>query len=729
MQVGFQTVLAGALLAGLLPAQTTETFLFRAAGEADRVDVVLHVQRDASGQLLTARTEADALGRRVMLTATGAGRATEMNGQLELPLALAEQLLANPSQVKVSLDGSSVASFLERADFGTLTDSGNSLTVRSLVLRPEQFNPRAASVLADVSVSGTASAGPPVISALLPGTLEASTGQVAPGELIEITGTNFTSSRLDLRGWHGLAYPESLNGVSVKLGQVSARLLSVAPDRILAQVPMEAQMGLQRLTVVRDGRASLAASVEVAASAPSLYRMPDGAVALRESDRGLVSAQSPAGAGEVLVLFATGLGATSPALASGRIVEASEATSYQAEGVEVLFGDRQAQVLRTEAAPGLAGVYQITLRVPEDAGTAGEVRLRVRNTVSTAVALATVAAGSVVLPGTGRGLGTPERSATTPVPLASTTQTIGAIPYFSTAVGVSSTLLMWSPTTNGVGLGIATPEGGIHIKDFGGAGRTSLSLDTFKTNLRSRTLRYLTNGLARWSMGADQSPETGNNAGSQFTIDAFKDDGTFARTQLLMQRDTGHMLFVPNDPAASFVVGDTVPASSTKLTVRGTTTNIAKLISDTTLLDQPATVLTATALSSVAVTNGFGPQIQLSGQSATSGERAYAYLRASRDGTDDSGAFTIFNSINGTATQMFRVGGAGRVVIGKGSDNNVDAVQLVGDTRIRGKFYVNQLTPASSTAACKADQMSFDTNYVYVCISANRWRRIPLASW
>ena len=38
-------------------------------------------------------------------------------------------------------------------------------------------------------------------------------------------------------------------------------------------------------------------------------------------------------------------------------------------------------------------------------------------------------------------------------------------------------------------------------------------------------------------------------------------------------------------------------------------------------------------------------------------------------------------------------------------------------------------TPTASTEACTAGQMAWDTNFIYVCVSANSWKRTALSSW
>ena len=46
-----------------------------------------------------------------------------------------------------------------------------------------------------------------------------------------------------------------------------------------------------------------------------------------------------------------------------------------------------------------------------------------------------------------------------------------------------------------------------------------------------------------------------------------------------------------------------------------------------------------------------------------------------------------------------------------------------------GSFHLHLSTPASSSALCAAGQIGADTNYVYVCVAANTWKRSALSSF
>jgi hypothetical protein len=37
--------------------------------------------------------------------------------------------------------------------------------------------------------------------------------------------------------------------------------------------------------------------------------------------------------------------------------------------------------------------------------------------------------------------------------------------------------------------------------------------------------------------------------------------------------------------------------------------------------------------------------------------------------------------------------------------------------------------PASSTASGNPGDKAYDSNYLYICVSANTWERVALSSW
>ncbi|MBM3747968.1 MAG: hypothetical protein FJW34_19450 [Acidobacteria bacterium] len=203
----------------------------------------------------------------------------------------------------------------------------------------------------------------PVIDAVVSANLDAASRTLAPGGLISIFGRNLAKVKGDLSGWEGQVIPESLNAGVVGAGQHRARLLYVSPTHINAQLPFELPPGTQPVAVNNGNGVSNIATIAVTPVAPAVF--PDAV--LKRADNSLVTAAKPAQAGDVIVAHLTGLGQTTPALATGRLVNG--ARMFTTVAVTATLGGKDAEVLFSTAAPGLPGVYQVTLRVPSGAGT------------------------------------------------------------------------------------------------------------------------------------------------------------------------------------------------------------------------------------------------------------------------------------------------------------------------------------------------------------------------
>mgnify|MGYP001590268716 FL=1 len=78
--------------------------------------------------------------------------------------------------------------------------------------------------------------------------------------------------------------------------------------------------------------------------------------------RGLVTAADPVSRGDVVAIYATGLGAVSPAAASGAPAP-SEALCRTTDTPVVNIGGVEAEVLFSGLAPGFIGLYQVNARL------------------------------------------------------------------------------------------------------------------------------------------------------------------------------------------------------------------------------------------------------------------------------------------------------------------------------------------------------------------------------
>ena len=101
-------------------------------------------------------------------------------------------------------------------------------------------------------------------------------------------------------------------------------------------------------------------------SAPQIVTTAGGPAVTHSSDFSLVTASKPAAAGEVLSLFATGLGPTVPAVDLGQPFPSSPAAAVNSP-VEVKVNGKSAEVLGAVGYPGSVESYQVNFRVPPDA--------------------------------------------------------------------------------------------------------------------------------------------------------------------------------------------------------------------------------------------------------------------------------------------------------------------------------------------------------------------------
>ncbi|MBI3695800.1 MAG: hypothetical protein HY238_13295 [Acidobacteria bacterium] len=100
-------------------------------------------------------------------------------------------------------------------------------------------------------------------------------------------------------------------------------------------------------------------------SRPEVVNTAGGPAVAHSSDFALVSTSKPAAAGEVLSLFATGLGPTRPGVDPGKPFPASPPAAVNSP-VEVLVNGKPAEVLGAVGFPGAVDGYQVNFRVPPD---------------------------------------------------------------------------------------------------------------------------------------------------------------------------------------------------------------------------------------------------------------------------------------------------------------------------------------------------------------------------
>lgn len=212
-------------------------------------------------------------------------------------------------------------------------------------------------------------------------------GEAVPqGGLVALYGEQFSSR--DPATPSGLPLPTTLGGVQVLLNEQPVPLFYTSYGQINFQVPYNAQPGPARVRVVRDGTSGNQISVEITSRAPRLLRLGIGNYGIVVNQDGTFPIRStpgvpsrPARAGDALVIYAIGLGPTSPAAGTGQAAPASPLA--QVPDTMVFFGSSgittgvPAPPLFSGLTPNFVGLYQINVVVPEDPPRGDRVPIRI----------------------------------------------------------------------------------------------------------------------------------------------------------------------------------------------------------------------------------------------------------------------------------------------------------------------------------------------------------------
>ena len=218
-------------------------------------------------------------------------------------------------------------------------------------------------------------------------------GTVAPGSYVSIYGLNMVEADLlsnangDGAPW--LPLPMAIDGVNVSFDVPSAgisvpgNLIFVSPGQINVQVPWELQgQSSAQVKVTMDEMYGYpvfgnVVTVPLTACAPAFY-VGGGTIAAEDAVTGVaILASNPAHPGEILSLYANGLGPVTNTPASGAPAPGGASADLANTTTQpvMMIGGQQAQVGFSGLAPGYAGLYQIDATVP--AGLTGNQQVTV----------------------------------------------------------------------------------------------------------------------------------------------------------------------------------------------------------------------------------------------------------------------------------------------------------------------------------------------------------------
>lgn len=106
-----------------------------------------------------------------------------------------------------------------------------------------------------------------------------------------------------------------------------------------------------------------------------------------------------------------------------------------------------------------------------------------------------------------------------------------------------------------------------------------------------------------------------------------------------------------------------------------------------------------------------------------------------------TGEGQIFSLVNNASTTVFQALDNGNIGIGNLSPSeklnvqgtitgqSINATSTTATSTFSGGLNIKSMTPTSSTMACTAGDISWDADYIYICTSANTWKRSALIAF
>jgi len=166
------------------------------------------------------------------------------------------------------------------------------------------------------------------------------------------------------------ALPTTLDGVSVSMGGKPAYIYYISPGQLNVLAP-DVPAGPVTITVTTPGGTSAPVATTASVYGPGFFAWPGNQVVATRTDYSYaVKPGTFAGAttvtakpGDVLVLWGTGFGPTTPAAPAGVAVPGDQA--YATSSLpSVSIDNLPATVYGAALAPGSVGLYQIAIQVP-----------------------------------------------------------------------------------------------------------------------------------------------------------------------------------------------------------------------------------------------------------------------------------------------------------------------------------------------------------------------------
>lgn len=197
-----------------------------------------------------------------------------------------------------------------------------------------------------------------------------SSGPFAPNSVMSIFGTNLSwySYALESGDIAANTLPIELEGVQVYVDDWPSPMLYVSGGQINFIVPSNEIAGNVTVRVVREGVTGPEVTIALMDAAPALFDTGTGFAIATHGDGTLLTDASPAQPGEIVVVYATGLGATEPNPNPGEIPQSAAPLVLLSSLTVSLNGAALPSYLikYAGATPDSVGLYQLNIQLPAD---------------------------------------------------------------------------------------------------------------------------------------------------------------------------------------------------------------------------------------------------------------------------------------------------------------------------------------------------------------------------
>ena len=205
-------------------------------------------------------------------------------------------------------------------------------------------------------------------------------GLYAPNNFITIygTGLSYVTRAMGPDDLRAGTLPTVLigTGVRVLINHLPANMYYVSPTQVNVLAPVSLVAGPATIQLINDGIAGPSIDITLDPVAPALFQWAGAVVLAVHLNGTLITQDAPARRGEVVVLYATGLGPTVPPAIPNRLPDQAAHLERLADFRVWLNGAAvpAAKILYAGISPPYAGLFQINLRLPEDAPQDPEIR-------------------------------------------------------------------------------------------------------------------------------------------------------------------------------------------------------------------------------------------------------------------------------------------------------------------------------------------------------------------